>query len=141
MTFSELFTADIHNVQKAFERIQTEHFADEPFLNPELSVEVVPALEFTGPYGRQSVLVLITPWGISGLVLPGRGLPESMPVSNSRRPVMIVEEVRETGPYAQVVLAPDVSRYTTQEQARTIATSMIPVLLAGIGVDTDVDQP
>ena len=34
--------------------------------------------------------------------------------------------------FAQVNLVPDVSRYGNQEQARTIAHSMVPVLLAAL---------
>lgn len=127
----ERLEQDAANVLAAFRRIHAEQFADDPLANPVLEVEVIPAAVVEGPAGTQSVVVLITPWGMNGLVLPGVDLPPELHVAGVRRAFMPVE-VPETGPYAQIGLVPDVSKYTSQEQARTIAESMIPVLLAGL---------
>ena len=133
MTNSAMLERDAANVHAAFDRVFHETFeGDLNVVNPNLEIEVIAAGTVTGVYGEQSALIAITPWGTSGIVLPGRGLPESMVIAGVRRPVMLLEDVPETGPYAQVVLVPDVSKYTNQAQARTIAQSMIPVLLDGI---------
>jgi len=124
-----LLARDAANVLNAFQRVYRDAFESDPLINQELEVEVLEAGVVDGPFGAQSAVIVITPWGMNGIVLPGRGLPESMVVVGVRRPVMVLDEVPETGPYAQISLVPDVSKYTSQQQARTIAESMVPVFL------------
>lgn len=121
-------------VTTAFQRIHDEVFRGERLENEALEVEVAWADELEGPLGSQVVLILITPWALNGLVIPGRGLPESMDVAGVHRTLASLE-LPEIGSYTQVTLVGDVSRYTGQQQARTIALSMVPVLLAGLGVE------
>lgn len=118
-------------VLAAFSRIHDESFRGEPLENPALEVEVLHAGEIDTEFGTQVVLVLITPWAMNGLVLPGRGLPSAMDVARVHR-TLTAMDLPEIGAYSQVTLVGDVSKYASQAQARTIAQSLIPVLLAGL---------
>lgn len=132
MTFnSSTLQFDANRVREAFIRVHDEVFRDDPLTNPNLEVEVLEVGELSGDFGTQSVLILITPWAINGMVLPGRGLPSAMQTAEAERTWQHVE-LPETGPYAQITLVSDVAKYTTQAQARTIAESMVPVLAAGV---------
>ena len=121
-------------VTAAFQRIHDEVFRGERLENERLEVEVAYAADLDGPFGPQVLLVLITPLALNGLVIPGRGLPDAMDVAGVRRTLASLE-LPEIGSYAQVTLVGDVSRYTGQPQARTIALSMVPVLMAGLGIE------
>jgi len=118
-------------VTAAFERIHDESFRGEPLANEALEVEVIIAGEIESDFGSQVVLVLITPWAMNGMVLPGRSLPESIDVARVQRRFTEME-LPGVGSYAQVTLVGDVSRYGSQAQARTIAQSLVPVLMAGL---------
>lgn len=119
------------DVLTAFQRIHDESFRGEPLENERLEVEVLFATELDSAYGSQVVLVLLTPWAMNGLVLPGRGLPAGMDVAGVHRTFQAME-LPGVGAYSQVTLVGDVSKYGSQAQARTIAQSLIPVLLAGL---------
>ena len=131
MSITPAVERDAAVVLAAFRAIHDDVFAGDSSVNAALEVEVLPVGTLDGPFGEQSVLILITPWTLNGLVLPGRGLPESMDVAGQQR-ALITMELDAIGTYTQVNLVGDVSRYASQEQARTIATSMIPVLWAGL---------
>lgn len=118
-------------VTAAFQRIHDEVFRGESPENERLQVEVVYTADLESPFGPQVVLILITPWAMNGMVIPGRGLPATMDVAGVRRSLTTLE-LPEIGSYTQVTLVGDVSRYTGQPQARTIALSMVPVLIAGL---------
>jgi hypothetical protein len=118
-------------VTAAFQRIHDESFRGEALENELLEVEVLYAGEIENAFGTQVVLVLITPWAMNGVVLPGRGLPESMDVVRVLRHFTAME-LPDVGSYTQVTLVGDVSKYSSQAQARTIAQSLIPVLMAGL---------
>ena len=131
---SELSPAAEHAisaVQAAFQRIHDEVFRGEALENENLEVEVLFAAELESDFGTQVALVLITPWAMNGMVLPGRGLPEGFGVAGVHRSFTAME-LDGVGSYAQITLVGDVSKYGSQQQARTIAQSLIPVLLAGL---------
>lgn len=122
--------ATAERLRGAFEQIHQSSFAGSALANPALSVEVLPAGLVSTAAGPQEALVLITPWTLNGLLLPGTGLPETLLVAGHPRAVTVMD-VPEIGQYAQVNLVPDVSKYTSQRQAHTIGQSMIePFLLA-----------
>lgn len=121
-------------VLAAFQRIHDEFFRGEPLANENLEVEVLFAAELDSDFGSQVVLVLITPWAMNGMVLPGRSLPLGMSVAGVHR-TFTAMEIPGLGSYSQVTLVGDVSKYGSQAQARTIALSLIPVLLAGLSPD------
>lgn len=131
MSITPSVERDAQSVLRVFRNIHDSVFAGDVAVNPHLEVEVIPVASLEGVFGEQSVVIVITPWTMNGIVLPGRGLPESMAVTGTRRP-LIGMELPELGSYTQVALVGDVSRYTSQQQARTIAESMIPVLMAGL---------
>lgn len=131
MSLTPALERDAALVLDAFRTIHEQVFADDPSVNAALEVEVIPVTSLDGAFGEQSVLILITPWALNGVIIPGRGLPESMDVTGQQRAV-IAMETDALGAYAQVTLVGDVSRYGSQEQARTIANSMVPVLMAGL---------
>lgn len=118
-------------VLAAFQHIHETSFRGEPLENERLEVEVLHAAELDSDFGTQVVLVLLTPWAMNGMVLPGRGLPSGMNVAGVHRTFQAME-LPGVGSYSQVTLVGDVSKYGSQAQARTIALSLIPVLLAGI---------
>lgn len=118
-------------VRTAFVHIHQDVFADDPNANPALQVEVIPVAALDGVFGEQAVVIVIAPWTMNAVVIPGRGLPEWLDIAGSRRQVFAMD-TEALGPFAQVNLVPDVSRYGNQEQARTIAHSMVPVLLAAL---------
>lgn len=89
----------------------------DPASNPNLEVEVVDL----GLAGDTPVVVLIAPWTLCGLAQsPDGGLPQTLRVGHRDRPVL-ANEVDSIGMYQSVILVPDVSGYSNQEQARTEA--------------------
>ena len=118
-------------VQAAFELVHRRSFAGTSIVNPKIKVEALPAGVVDTSDGEQLVVVLITPWTMNGLVLPGSGLPSELNVAGHQRAVTVID-LPELGQYAQVNLVPDVSKYTGHSQALTIAQSMVEPLLTAV---------
>lgn len=107
-------------VRAYFEQVHQEVFAYDPASNPCMSVEVIGAATAKDT----PVVILIAPWTLCGLALPPDGrLTSTLRVGHSHYPT-IVNEVDEIGTYWSVMLVPDVSGYTSQEEARQEAQSL-----------------
>ena len=123
--------ANKENVLRAFRKIFMQQFKGDPVSNPNLEVDVIDAGQVVSSAGVQHAVVLITPWTINGLLLPGIGLPEQIQIAANLRPVFTLSNP-DCGEYAQVALVPDVSAYTSQKQAHTIANSFVPVFIDAV---------
>jgi hypothetical protein len=107
-------------VRVYFEQVHQEVFADDPASNPCMSVEVIGAATAKDT----PVVILIAPWTLCGLALPPDGrLVSTLRVGHSHYPAL-VNEVDKIGSYWSVMLVPDVSGYTSQEEARHKAQSL-----------------
>lgn len=121
---NEELSASVERLQAAFESIHRERFAGTALANEHLEVEVMAAGVVDTSGGARRLVVVVTPWTLNGLVLPGEGLPTTLLVAGQPRAVTLMD-VPEIGQYAQVNLVPDVSKYTNHRQAHTIAQSLI----------------
>ena len=62
-------------LEESFRRIAVTRMAGLPFVNPQLRVEVVGLTEWDG----RGIAVLVTPWAINVIVIPGEGKWQSLP--------------------------------------------------------------
>lgn len=100
-----------------FERINQEVFAGDPATNPNLTVEM---LSSTVAHDTPA-LVLITPWTVIGLAFPpDDSMPSTLRIGASHYTV-IANEVAEIGPYFSILLVPDVTGYSTQDELIDLA--------------------
>ncbi|MGA7271236.1 MAG: [NiFe]-hydrogenase assembly chaperone HybE [Acidimicrobiia bacterium] len=104
-------------VRSYFEDIHEKVFAGDPAANPNLRVELVSsALAHDTP-----VLVVVTPWTLIGLAFPPDGkLPSTLRLGASHYTVT-ANEVEELGPYFSILLVPDVSGYSSQDEVMAVA--------------------
>ena len=123
--------ATVERLQAAFESIHRERFAGTALANEQLEVEVIPAGLVTSSSGTHQLVVVVTPWTMNGLALPGTGIPETILVAGKPRSLTHME-VPGIGQYAQVNLVSDVSKYTNHRQARTIAQSFVEPFVQAI---------
>ena len=120
-------------VRQAFERIGAERMAGLPLLNDALAVEVVGFLDHAG----QWVGVLITPWCLNLMVLPGDGeawLPPAEGVWRMERfPGMQLQLLGGSEPgvgaYAFRSLQSPVTGYHDQDTVRAVAREVLKQLL------------
>ena len=121
-------------VEEAFFRIQKEQMADVPILNPALSVEAVDFQRWQGHW----LGIVITPWCMSILLLPGGTMNWVSTGDNKRRFVKFpagdfaflggVEP--ELGEYQSCSLFSPMDRFTTQMDATMTARSSLIGLLS-----------
>jgi len=121
-------------VEAAFERIRRERMAGLPFLNPALAVEMVDPQRWHG----QWLGVLVTPWGMSVLLLPGEPTAWQPVAPQQRRFVrfpygelaFLGGDEPGLGEYQACSLFATMERFTTQAQARATARAALRGLLA-----------
>lgn len=111
-------------MRAAFERVHREVFLGDPVANARLTVDVVDI----DVVRDMSVLVLVTPWTVNGLVFPSDDdFPETLEIAGRRRPVF---RVVLTGlpAFRSVNLPVETAGLHDMGQARTLARSWIPPL-------------
>lgn len=115
----------------AYGRVHREAFLGDPVANSRLPVEVVSA-DLAGSW---PALVLLTPWTCNGLLFVDAeaDVPTFLDVAGSRRPVFTIT-MPDLPRHASVNLVGDVSRWTSPEQARTVARSFAAPFFAGVQV-------
>ena len=120
-------------VEQAFFRIQREHMADVPILNPALNVE---AVDFQRWHGHWLGMV-VTPWCMSLLLLPGSTENWVSAEANKRRFVnfpagdfaFLGSHAPELGEYQSCSLFSPMGKFTTQTEAVMTARASISGLL------------
>lgn len=120
-------------VASVFRRIHTERMAVMPICNRALSV-AVPAFErWQGDW----VGVLVAPWAINLLILPGGGAFEALSVGMHQRWSFpsgdydfLGSEEAGLGPYQSCSLFSPVSEFDTQDEAVAVARAALAGLLA-----------
>ncbi len=116
--------------EECFRRIYTEQFA-------ELFTGVTPLkVEALEPLTAEDsiVLVVITPWMISGLLfLPDDRFPDYLTIG-SRKVRVLVNEIEELGRYRSVSLVSDMSRVAgfSQTEARSTAIELADALVHAV---------
>ena len=92
-------------------------FAGDPAANDSLEVEISQkSMAHDTP-----VLILIAPWTLCGMAQPPDGaFPDDLKIGHSHYPALR-NEVASIGRYWSVLLAPDVSGYGSQDEARSLA--------------------
>lgn len=120
-------------VEAAFKRIHVEHMSDVPIVNPALQVQ---ALDFD-LWQDNWLGVLLTPWCINLLLLPGsRGHWESVSGNNrlfhsfpSGNYAFLGGAEAEIGEYQSCSLISTMSQFTEQESACAVAREVIKNML------------
>jgi hypothetical protein len=114
---------------EAFRAVQRRIFADDDVgVNRNLVVETADAALVEDV----ATLVLITPWRLTGLIVPACGDgPRELLVAGGLRPVHR-GDVAPLGVYWAVTLVPDVARLAGPRQARSLAASFAGPLRAGV---------
>jgi len=117
----------------AYERVNVEAFRGDPVANPRLVVEVIA----TDLVAGWPALVLLTPWTLNGLIFPGDAaaseIPQSLEIAGTPRPVFLIT-MPDLPRHASVNLVGDVSRWSSPEQARTVARSFVAPFMAAVAV-------
>jgi [NiFe] hydrogenase assembly HybE family chaperone len=138
-------------VEEAFFRIQREQMVDVPILNPALMVEAVDFQRWQGHW----LGVVITPWCMSILLLPGSQENWVSAGQNKRRFVkfpagdfaLLGGVEPELGEYQSCSLFSPMDRFATQREAtQTARASLIGLLSApatksAAGEEKPVDKP
>lgn len=122
-------------VEAAFERIRIQYMSDVPFANPALQVQ---ALDFD-LWQDNWLGVLITPWFINLLLLPGaRGHWQSVSGNNrlfhsfpSGNYAFLGGAEAEIGEYQSCSLISTMSQFAEQEDACAVAREVIKNMLKG----------
>lgn len=150
------FHIHLHNpadaVEQAFFRIQQERMADVPLLNPALGVEAIDFQRWQGHW----LGMIVTPWCMSLLLLPGSAQTWISTGENKRRFVKFPAgdfaflgsvEV-ETGEFQSCSLFSPMDKFSTQTEASmTARASLIGLLTAPqpsptvVGKKPVTDQP
>lgn len=121
-------------LERAFGRIERERMRDVPILNSALRVEAVGFRPFQGHW----IGVLVTPWFLNALVLPGSGAAWparrvgdahawALPIGNCE---FIAGYEEEIGEYHLCSLMSPVLQLEDQEAARIAARAALDTLLA-----------
>lgn len=124
-------------VEQAFFRIQREQMADVPILNPALSVEAVDFQRWQGHW----LGVLVTPWCLSVLLVPGGAEDWVSPGQNQRRFVTLPAgdfaflggDEAELGEYLSCSLFSPMDKFSTQSEATMTARAAMIALLTPAG--------
>lgn len=120
-------------VEEAFCRIQREQMSDVPILNPALAVE---AIDFQCWQGHWLGIV-VTPWCMSMLLVPGSGENWVSTGENKRRFVkfpagdfaFLGSEEEELGEYQSCPLFSPMGKFSTQSEATMTARASLIALL------------
>ena len=121
-------------LERAFARIERERMRDVPILNSALRVEAVGFRPFQGHW----IGILVTPWFLNALVLPGSGAPwPARRVGDAHAwalPIGYCEFIagyeEEIGEYHLCSLMSPVLQLEDQEAARIAARAALDTLLA-----------
>jgi [NiFe] hydrogenase assembly HybE family chaperone len=121
-------------LEAAFRRIATTRMAGMPLVNSALEVEAVAFREWEG----LRVGVLVTPWAINLVLLPGEGAPLSALALGERRSLHFPSgeyefmggAEPECGPFQFCSLFSPPEEFADQSQARAVATEIVEQLLA-----------
>lgn len=122
------------SVETTFRTILRERMSGLPFLNLALEVEAVGFRRFQGNW----LGVLITPWCMNYLILPGTGGAwQTLPEATRERwtfpagdVVFVVAEEPGLGPYRQCGLFTSMHHCDTQQMAREAALAALDTLFA-----------
>lgn len=120
-------------VEEAFFRIQRDQMADVPILNPALSVEAVDFQRWQGHW----LGVVVTPWCMSLLLVPGCGENWVSTGENKRRFVrfpagdfaFLGSEEAEFGEYQSCPLFSPMGQFSSQSEATMTARASLIALL------------
>lgn len=128
-------------LQQAFERIAATRMADLPILNPALHVEAVGFRPWQGSWAG----VLVTPWMLNLMLLPGVEQLEALAPGQRKRwsfPSGIYEFMGMNEPAVGVChacqLISPVAEFATHEAAREVALEIIKELFSETGADGDL---
>jgi [NiFe] hydrogenase assembly HybE family chaperone len=133
MSFRVHDTSPADAVEEAFFRIQREQMADVPILNPALSVEAVDFQRWQGHW----LGIVVTPWCMSMLLVPGSGENWVSTGENKRRFVkfpagdfaFLGSAEPELGEYQSCPLFSPMGQFASQSEATmTARASMIALL-------------
>jgi [NiFe] hydrogenase assembly HybE family chaperone len=121
-------------VEEAFFRIQREHMADVPILNPALSVEAVDFQRWQGHW----LGIVVTPWCMSMLLVPGAVENWVSTGENRRRFVkfpagdfaFLGSAEVELGEYQSCPLFSPMGQFSSQSEATMTARASLVALLA-----------
>lgn len=120
-------------VEEAFFRIQQDQMADVPILNPALSVEAVDFQRWQGHW----LGIVVTPWCMSMLLVPGSGENWVSTGENKRRFVrfpagdfaFLGSEEAELGEYQSCPLFSPMGKFSSQSEATMTARASLIALL------------
>jgi [NiFe] hydrogenase assembly HybE family chaperone len=121
-------------VEEAFFRIQREQMADVPILNPVLSVEAVDFQRWQGHW----LGIVVTPWCMSALLVPGSAESWVSTGENRRRFVkfpagdfaFLGSAEAELGEYQSCPLFSPMGQFSSQSEATLTARASLVALLA-----------
>jgi [NiFe] hydrogenase assembly HybE family chaperone len=133
MNFRIHDTSPADAVEDAFFRIQRDHMADVPILNPALSVEAVDFQRWQGHW----LGIVVTPWCMSMLLVPGATDNWISTGENKRRFVkfpagdfaFLGSEEAELGEYQSCPLFSPMGKFTSQSEATMTARASLIALL------------
>ncbi|MCF8150668.1 MAG: [NiFe]-hydrogenase assembly chaperone HybE [Burkholderiaceae bacterium] len=128
-----MFSDPAEAVEEAFFRIQREQMADVPILNSALNVEAVDFQRWQGHW----LGIVVTPWCMSMLLLPGTGENWVSTGENKRRFVkfpagdfaFLGSEEVELGEYQSCPLFSPMDRFSSQAEATLTARASLVALL------------
>jgi [NiFe] hydrogenase assembly HybE family chaperone len=131
-------------VEEAFFRIQREQMADVPILNAALSVEAIDFQRWQGHW----LGVVVTPWCMSVLLLPGSDQGWIATGDNKRRFVrfpagdfaFLGSSEPELGEYQSCPLFSPMNRFATQHEASLTARASLVALLTVPGQAAAVEK-
>lgn len=131
-------------VEAAFQRIQRERMTDMPLLNPALHVEAVGFRPWQGNW----LGILIAPWAMSLLLVPGADGDWEQPPEGRRRIVrlpsaeymFLAGSEPEIGEYQTCALISPLVGFADQDTARATALEALPLLLKEAAPPAD-DRP
>jgi [NiFe] hydrogenase assembly HybE family chaperone len=121
-------------VEEAFFRIQRDQMADVPILNPALSVEAVDFQRWQGHW----LGIVVTPWCMSALLVPGSAENWVTTGENRRRFVkfpagdfaFLGSAEAELGEYQSCPLFSPMGQFSSQSEATLTARASLVALLA-----------
>ena len=121
-------------LQEHFEEIRSTHMRGLPILNPRMAVEVVAVRDF----GEHRICVLITPWFMNLVMLPGNEewsaveQGESVSIKLPREALdFMVSHDDAIGTFLSVVLFRTVTDFPDQKTAREVARQVMHELFTG----------
>jgi [NiFe] hydrogenase assembly HybE family chaperone len=132
-------------VEEAFFRIQREQMADVPILNPALAVEAVDFQRWQGHW----LGIVVTPWCMSMLLLPGSADNWVSTGENKRRFVrfpagdfaFLGSEEVELGEYQSCPLFSPMGKFSSQSEATMTARASLIALLTSPASAADSGRP